>query len=274
MSNYTLNDVLSLCKEIRMPQEIVSEIPKVWSSLEIDAIVPHTYALVNKETDEQGFNTLKELFGDSDPKGLKMLLSQLYAALHTRVAYAQKGIGEGVYIDTIKCFTRFANEYLASFGHYGFDLGWWGYRQLSMRLFRLGVLEFEISKDNDMPTLSVHIPSDSVMTNEALARSYSLAKSFFARQNVAYADMFCGTWLLNPILKEILPPESKILNFQKDYEIVELLPDAKSFMKFVFKKEYTDINQLPETTHLQREIKKILLAGGNIGNAKGRYIGQ
>lgn len=269
MLNYNLADILSLSRKICLPQDVVAEIPAVWANLEMAAISSHINAIVKPDTRENAYKALKDLFDDADSKGFKMLVSYLYAALHTREIYVQKGIDEDIFVDTMKCFSRQVNEHLMAFGYYGYDRGSWTVRHLSAQMFRLGILEFEICKDTS--TLSVHIPSDAVMTNEALAQSYNLAKSFFANQEVEYTGIFCETWLLSPALKELLPHGSRILNFQKDYEIIKLIEGEKEVMKWVYKREYSDLNQLPETTHLQRSIKRHLLAGGSIGEAVGQY---
>ena len=48
----------------------------------------------------------------------------------------------------MSCFTRFVNEYKESFNKYGFDRGFWTYRQLAMLLFKVGILEYEIDEKN------------------------------------------------------------------------------------------------------------------------------
>ena len=267
---YKIANVISLGREICLPEDILSQIQAAWQSIDTEAMLPHIMPLTKPETTQAAYDALKELFAGNDPNGIKMLTSQLLAALYTREIYAQKGIGGDIFISTIKSLSRFVNEHMESYGYYGFDRGWWTYRHLAAQIFRLGVLEFEVYND----TLFVHIPSDAVMTAESLAHSYGMAKSFFAKQGVEYTGIFCRTWLLYPALQEILPPNSRILTFQKDYEILELHPESKSVMRWVFKKDYDDLTQLPETTSLQRNLKKLLLAGGNIGDAYGRYKGE
>jgi len=268
MPDYNLANLLSLCKEICLQDEIIVELPVAWGNLDIAAISANIPALTSPETAQTAHDALSQFFHGTDPNGYKMLISQLLAALHTREIYNQKGIADHIFVDTIKCFSRFTGENLASFGQYGFNRGWWTHRHLSAKIFRLGALEFEIDKD----TLSVHIPSNAVMTTEALDHSYSSAESFFAALGVKYTGIYCTTWLLYPTLKEILPIGSRILNFQNDYEILKLHPDSKSFMWWVFKNEYKDFTQLPENTYLQQELKKLLLSGGSLGDAHGRYI--
>jgi hypothetical protein len=119
--------------------------------------------------------------------------------------------------------------------------------------------------------LSVHIPSNAIMTRENLNESYKMARSFFKNYFPEYGDviMYTSTWLLAPELKDLLPAESKILEFQADYKIINVAQGAGGFIKWVFKKNFDDYTQLPENTSLQRNMKKHLLSGGTISSGTG-----
>ena len=267
-----LQEILNLCNEISLPQEMVAQIPDTWDSLNIPELQPHINQLMKQEQELAAYESLVKIFGDTDANGIKMLTCQLCTMLQVREKYTERGITNQIFIDTMKCFTRFIGEFFAVNGFYKFERGWWTWRHLSMRMFRLGVLEFEQRNDE----LWVHIPSDAVMTKEALRDSYNQAKAFYPQQGIQFTDIICSTWLLSPVLKDILPPESRILNFQNDYEILELIPENNYFMRWVFDKEYGedagDLTQLPENTSLQRGVKKLLLEGKTVGDARGRYM--
>jgi len=250
---------------------MIAQIPTVLAKFDMAKLFPHIKSLTIQGEEDAAYNSLLAIFDNTDPAGIKMLTAQLCAALQTRGNYAQQGICDKIFIDTMKCFTRFILEHFGTYDRYHFDRGWWAWRQLSMRIVRLGVLEFELMKEG---YISVHIPSDAVMTNDALSESYDIAKSFYTPHGSP--EIRCCTWLLSPALKEILPAGSRILNFQKDYEIFELIPESNYFMRWVFNKEYGDVSgdiaQLPEDTSLQRGVKKLLLEGKTVGDARGRYI--
>jgi len=262
--------ILNLCRDISLPEEMIIQIPEVWADFDMSSL-PIT-GLMTQGQEENAYNSLVKTFADTDKNGIKMLTCQLYAMLQIREKYVQKGISDQIFIDTMKSFTRFIGEYFNMHGRYVFERGWWTWRHLSMRMFRLGVLEFE-PKDGD---LWVHIPSDAVMTKEALRSSYDFAKAFFTEQGIPFSEIVCSTWLLSPALRDILPPDSRILNFQNDYEILEVIPKNNYFMRWVFNKEYGqdagDLTKLPENTSLQRGVKKLLLEGKTVGDARGRYM--
>ena len=258
------NQITALCQELDMPHEISAEA----ASVDISQISRHIDTLISPEINDEVYKTIAADIGE-DPRGIRTLALHLTAALKSRELYDQRGINNAIFIDTMKCFSRFVREYTAQYDHYGFNTGFWSWRQLSLKLFRLGVLEFETTEREGKKVLSVHIPSDAVMTKEALACSYKWAAEFF--NNYEYEYIYCDTWLLSPALKDMLPEGSRILNFMADYEILSTAPDAKDFMTRVYVKEYPDYASLPENTSLQRAVKKHLLAGGKVGNAFGRY---
>lgn len=265
---FYLHDLIKLCVSLDMPREVTDEVIPIAETLDARPLSGYMEKLLSIDTAPKAYDAIVAALGD-DPRGFKLLTVYLEAAFQTRDAYDKIGVPRAVFTDTMKCLTRFIGEYYVTYGGYGFDRGWWVYRQLSLSLFRLGVLEFEMKGD----ILSVHIPSDAVMTREALDESYGRAKEFFAKffPGFNYESIQCGTWLLSPVLRQLLPEGSRILNFQADYEITSVNPDAQDCMGWVFKRKYPDYESLPEETSLQRAIKKRLLSGGQIGAAAGRY---
>ena len=80
----------------------------------------------------------------------------------------------------------------------------------------------------------------------------------------------CESWLLSPVLKELLPENSKILAFQNRFEIISENREDRDYIEWVFQAPPgTEIRQLPEKTSLQRNVKRLLLEGGNVGAACG-----
>ncbi len=124
-----------------------------------------------------------------------------------------------------------------------------------MSLFRIGELEYELQPFNDKNAIGIHIPSDADLTPSKVDLSMKEAVGFMEKY---YPDpvrgrFICESWLLSPVLKELLPENS-----DRDYiEWVFQAPPG------------TEIRQLPEKTSLQRNVKRLLLEGGNVGAACG-----
>lgn len=282
IQDYTTKTTMSeLCSQINMPEEVTNQIIINLSQCDFKPIESAYNDLFEISKGKEAFHIIKE-FCNNDQLGIKELTIYLSAALHTRELYHSHNIDDTVFIHTMKMFTRFVNEYINSYGIYGFDRGFWTYRILALNLFRLGELEYEmyhsvngydgyITKGD--PVLYVHIPSDALLTRDKINESYHIAKEFFNKYfyKFEYKYFFTDTWLLSPELKKLLPETSKILLFQSDYKIIAADVNDESFMQWVFKRKYDDYNELTENTSLERSIKKHLLSGGKIGSAAGIF---
>jgi hypothetical protein len=275
--------IRSLCEEIKMPAEITGQITIIILDNDFSFIEEHFNKLFSVETGDEAYKNIIKL--KENEHGLKPLALYLAAALKSWDIYEKLGIPRIIYTDTMKMFSRFVHEHFETYGLCGFDRDFWIYRILSASLFRLGTLEFEMKKCADTDKLkgyaeerdkiiSVHIPSDAVMTRENLNNSYKRLKDFLAKYFPEYVGKiaFCSTWLLDPALKDLLPEKSKILEFQSDYKIIDISPENSGVVTWVYKKKFDDYNLLPENTTLQRNMKKHLLSGGVISWATGIKI--
>jgi len=260
-----MEDFLNLCKEIEIPEPVIETLLETQVPFDEEQTLSLISQLTDKEQYNAAFQSLKQYDGFIQ---LKIMLS---AALKTKMRYWALGIGKDIFVATFKCFSRFINEHKISYGEYGFDRGFWVGRQLSCLLFRLGELEFELSSLEGKPAVSIHIPSDCDMTPGKLDESFGFAKRFISEKFEEYADapFFCYSWLLSPNLEFVLPATSKILMFQKRFEIVKVDEDADSYIQWVFKNRNLDPQDFPENTSLQINIKRHVLNGGKIGDALG-----
>ena len=224
--------------------------------------------LTNIDSARDGYDRLKTILGD-DPDGLKMLACMLSAATVTYAKYRALGISDRVFKDTLSCFTRFAEEHINSYGRYGFDRGWWTYRQLSLVLFKIGELEYEYRDDER--TVHLHIPTGAdisiIKCKNSLNEFTEFTAKYFPDKNY---PIICESWLLSPALCELLPQNSKIIKFQSCFEITDRDKTGKEFLQWVYGRTDIDYIDLPEKTSLQRSMKAFLLNGGEVGSARGR----
>lgn len=246
-------DLQTLCARIDLPREVAERVlaaPTVPEDILVCLRTPGQW--------DRGAEGLQAFLGD-DPGGFGTLSAHLQCALKTWEIYREKGISGDIFTDTMKCFTRFVAEHMESYGRYGFDRAFWTVRQLSAVLFRIGELEYELLED----CISLHIPSDARLEPELLRRSW-----LEARRLLGEGPMECESWLLSPTLAELLPPDSRILGFQRAFQIEPLGPD-REFRQWVFKNPDLPDEALPEDTTLQRRLKHFLLSGGAFYNARG-----
>lgn len=206
--------------------------------------------------------------------GLNELFQQTMAAYEARKKEPWNRISEEIYIETMKCFSRFVREHKVSYGVYGFDRGFWTPHQIEGKLFRIGELEYQI--DDEEKVISIHIPSDADLSDDLVDASYAEQKQFFAEnfpETAGWPGM-CESWLLSPALKELLPSDSRILAFAARFEITQTNPDATDYLEWVYKlasgqQKSAELENLREDTSLQRRMKDFLRAGGKVGIAWG-----
>ncbi|MFR1984187.1 MAG: hypothetical protein ACLS4Z_11125, partial [Christensenellaceae bacterium] len=85
----------------------------------------------------------------------------------------------------------------------------------------------------------------------------------------AEGKTFCCSWLLSPALEKLLPETSKILGFQRRFDVLYVNEDEDGYKQWVFKTIDLPPERFPENTTLQRNMKAYVLAGGKIGEAFG-----
>lgn len=240
-----------LCALIELPDEVIAQVlavPAVPDGILAQLRTPELWPLGRAELGA---------FVRPDPDGFGELAGQLQCALKTRENYR---FSQEIFVDTMKCFTRFVMEHMESYGRYGFDRGFWTVRQLSGILFRIGELEYELREGE----IHLHIPSDAVLEPARLRASWEAARAMLGEGN-----MVCHSWLLSPDLVGLLDEDSKILVFQRNFTIHSPAPDD-SFRQWVFKDPNLPDEALPEATTLQRRLKAFLLAGNTFRDARGR----
>ena len=74
--------------------------------------------------------------------------------------------------------------------------------------------------------------------------------------------------------KELLPEESRILQFQNRFEVKSWNKEEDAYLEWVFKRKDLPLEKLPEETSLQRKMKAYVLQGGKIGEAYGEIPKQ
>ena len=216
--------------------------------------------------------------GPENPDGADVMIRQLMTAADSRIYGAWAGIPEEIWVATMKCYPRFIAEHRRSYGRDGFDRGSWTVRQTEARLFRIGELEYELCGENGRE-IGLHIPSDAVLDAEKMNESVREAREFLASRfpESAQAPIVCESWLLSPVLKELLPADSRILRFQEAFRLTETDPEDDNALEWVFcvaqgQRAGLELRTLPENTSLQRNMKRLLLNGKKPGSARGELV--
>lgn len=266
--------ILVLAEELALPEAVMGPLARAAETLPELPL----RELAGPETAEAAWKAVAAsvpIWRQDD--GMAHLAAALGGACYTREVYRENGVPEDVFLAAMGCFPRFLRETREIFGKWVFDRGFWTWRQTGGRLFRLGTLEFEYLPEES--ALSVHIPSDAVLSREELDRSYGWAERFFAGEGRAFcrqgppAETRCSSWLLAPALAEMLPEGSGIRRFAGDYRLREVKEEDQEFYRWLFKcVPPRPTEDLPEDTGLQRAAKDYLAAGGKIGSASGVLV--
>ena len=119
------------------------------------------------------------------------------------------------------------------------------------------------------PVLAIHIPASGPMDHAACGHSFSQAIDFFGLyfKNRPFRAFTCDSWLLDSQLGDLLPADSNIVRFQREFYLLPL-PGANNRQTYerVFGDPNVDITAAPATTRLQQVVKNHVLTGGTWRN--------
>ena len=262
-----------ICTLIDLQPEMTSRVLAFADTSDVPSYLPLMNGFDRRETYNDAVSALKNALG-KDEDNVKITACMLYKAcvLHDTF-YREKGIGDDIFRDTMACFTRFIGECVVKTGRVAFDREWWVPRQLSGVLFRVGVLEYELTADGEgQKCVSIHIPSGSDLTRENCVVSLHAAKAFLRQFFPAYADVTvcCHSWLLSDDLRANLPEGSRIRQFQDLFDRTPTGARGNGFILWLFQTDdTTHIEPLIAKTSLQKKMKDYLLRGGVLDDVKG-----
>ncbi len=128
----------------------------------------------------------------------------------------------------------------------------------------------EFIKNGDC-VISFHIPAGADFSPEKIEHGFKEAQNRVKEYYKGYEPkcFYCTSWLLDPQLSGILGENSNITKFQNMWSIYPNKNNAQDVFHYVFKDAHCELAELPEDTRLQREIKKLYLAGGGIYSSIG-----
>jgi hypothetical protein len=203
-------------------------------------------------------------------------------AVDAHEAYREREIDDAIYYDTFSDIQIWCLVCKQEHGEYGLEQFNWLKEHVQLRLFRLGRLQFQpyaldrevlvnghIVIEQNRIVLNVHIPAGEPLRPGNVEESFGRAASFFRGIAPVY---ICQSWLLYPQLSEILPPDSNILHFQKQFEIYDVDVASRQAEERIFGRISDDPNNYAEESSLQRSAKAYLLEGHQLGSGYGIRI--
>lgn len=222
-----------------------------------------------------------ETYDLKEEDGKKNFLYFLYFCEAMHEKYREKGIPDEIFYDNLTDMPRWLNTYSELKGELYFGELDWFWHSFTLRLFKLGRLQFNFTNRFNFPTLGIgpsdtvlntHIPADGPLTREACLASFAQAKVFFEKYfpETEYKVFACHSWLLGDELCEMLGENSNILQFRRLFTITEQY-ESDSILSYTvgWKKTRKDLSMFTPRTQLESKVKKLAMKGfvfhGGIG---------
>ena len=193
--------------------------------------------------------------------------------------YKEKGISDEILYDTLQDTAIFMMDRKSTTRRLNVPSNYWLEKSFSGTVFRLGRMQFEMTQLQEEsticglskgdPILEGHVPQGGPMDHDACWESYRRSFPFFEKYFGFKAKaVHLSTWMLDPALKEILPPTSNIVKWANDATLFpDILPG--SIGKFIFGDVNFDPKTAPRDTSLRRAILDHIEKGGKFVNRAG-----
>lgn len=158
------------------------------------------------------------------------------------------------------------------------DDGWRGHKacpdgtaERSMTLLEKADWERVVKPDDSV--LDVHIPAGPGLSPEAVTQSFDMAERFFGEYfpEQRFQAFACQAWLLDPQLRQFLPPDSNIVRFQDQFLQRPTYGGDKAGIERIFGWDAVGmpVAKLPQISSLQRAAAAFMAKGGRLGMGAG-----
>lgn len=208
------------------------------------------------------------------------MLFLLHAAPALRERYAQKGIADHIFVETMTDLRYKLLECRSVYGVWGTFVTFWYPGFYRCERFALGRLQYERRsfqypaygplREGDA-VLNCHIPSSGPLTPDAVMGSLKRAYEFYRDLRCEGAlPVVCHSWLLYPPHRALFGR-----NTQAFFDLFHIMdskatPENPDFWR-LFHREYRQetLPEAPEDTSMHRRFKQYLLEGNSMGSGYG-----
>ncbi len=129
---------------------------------------------------------------------------------------------------------------------------------------KLSKSEWSLVLKNGDSVISVHIPDLPNFTPTAIDTSYAKCREIIKASFPEFEPraFVCGSWMMDPQLRNMLKPTSNIVYFQSKFMRFPYVSNGTAVFTFLFKNQLIKkIEDQPENTSLERAAKKHYLDG-------------
>ena len=126
------------------------------------------------------------------------------------------------------------------------------------------------------PALTGHIPARLPFGHDTVLDSYTHARMVFGLcyEDFPFRAIVCTSWLMDPVLAELLGPDANISRFQSDYLFYPHQASGRGVYSFLYNMPDARPEELPARSTLQRLVRERLLSGGYILEQSGILMPQ
>lgn len=215
-----------------------------------------------------------EQYDLENDNGKENFLYFLYFCEELERKYKERGISDEILYDTLADMPRWLDTWSGLKGGLYFGELDWFYVHFTMRLFKIGRLQYCMSKssreldehgvckgDN---VVDIHIPAAGPLLREECEKSVDMAREFFKNHypEFEFNYFMCGSWLLDESLDRVLKPESNILQFQKLFKMVgRKTSDSMFGYVFRWKIKREELKDIEPKNNFAKRVKELALAG-------------
>lgn len=194
--------------------------------------------------------------------------------------YKSIGVPEDIIVETFRDVSIRAEKFERKNAKPGISKedALWFRHIMNCKIFKIGVLQFqpfemihldkeflgepymEFSKEQKekLPSgahvINCHIQCGANLSTEKIKASFSDAQALFKNiyPETKFKAFLCYSWLLYPDMLKLLPEDSKIKAFSKNFEIVSKVSDNEQAFENLFGKAYKRPPKLKNPTSLQK----------------------
>ena len=194
--------------------------------------------------------------------------------------YKSLGVPEDIIAETFRDVSLRAKIYENKTGKPGIskDDAIWFRHLINCEIFKIGALQFqpfemiyldeeflgepymEFSKEqkeklpSGVPVINCHIQQGAVLSTESVKASFADAQALLSKiyPETEFKAFLCYSWLLYPDMIKLLPEDSKIKAFAKNFEIIGTAKDNEQAFENLFGKAFKRPPKLKNPTKLQK----------------------
>ena len=275
--------VTQLCISLSFPPEAVKTLSRwneiitgneKWNRMLQESIADY---LADGQTHLDMTQTLADQLGASVYEVHLVLL--LHCALDLRKAYAEKGLSDELYLETMQDLRCKLMECYRLHGVWGNGVLAWNRRFFRMERFQLGRLQFEVKPWTGLgyedyliegqDAYWCHIPSSGPCTPEMVRNSLKRAYAFYQRQGIWAVG--CKSWMLYPPHFPLFKTGGNLDAFRRCFQVFHQVDreDNHDLWRIFGVDNETPLPLLPEETSLQRSFAPWLRQGNKMGTGVG-----